>query len=167
MTAPHTLTLAEAAALIAARRLSPVELLEDCLARIAAVEPRLNAIIALLAEPARAAARDAEAEIAKAGPRSPLHGVPVGLKDIIDLAGIATTCHSKLQIDRIATEDAAAVTRLNAELVKALSSPEVKEKFQALSMVPTPGTAEQFGAMLQAEAARFVKAARAAGLKLE
>jgi len=59
------------------------------------------------------------------------------------------------------------VTRLNAELVKALSSPEVKEKFQALSMVPTPGTAEQFGAMLQAEAARFVKAARAAGLKLE
>jgi len=114
MTAPHTLTLAEAAALIAARRLSPVELLEDCLARIAAVEPRLNAIIALLAEPARAAARDAEAEIAKAGPRSPLHGVPVGLKDIIDLAGIATTCHSKLQIDRIATEDAAVVTRLRA-----------------------------------------------------
>ncbi len=60
-----------------------------------------------------------------------------------------------------------AVTRLNAELVKALSSTEVKEKFQALSMVPTPGTAEQFGAMLQAEAARYVKAARAAGLKLE
>jgi tripartite-type tricarboxylate transporter receptor subunit TctC len=61
----------------------------------------------------------------------------------------------------------AVVTRLNTELVKALSTPEVKDKFQALSMAPTPGTAEQFDAMLQSDAARYVKAARAAGLKLE
>lgn len=114
MTAPHALPLARAAALIAARRLSPVELLEDCLARAAAVEPRLNAIIRLVADEARADARAAEAEIARGGPRSALHGIPVGLKDIIDLAGHPTTCHSKLQIDRVATEDAAAVARLRA-----------------------------------------------------
>ncbi len=114
MTAPHALPLAEAAALIAARRLSPVELLEDCLARIASLEPKLNAFIRLLAEDAMADARAAEAEIARGGPRSPLHGIPVGLKDIIDLAGQPTTCHSKLCLDRMAAEDAAVVARLRA-----------------------------------------------------
>ncbi|MDI3306536.1 MAG: amidase [Acetobacteraceae bacterium] len=112
MTAPHALPLAEAAALIAAKRLSPVELLADCLSRIEAVEPRLNAFIRLLAGEAMDQARAAEAEIARCGPRGPLHGIPVGLKDIIDLAGHPTTCHSKLQLDRIAAEDAAVVQRL-------------------------------------------------------
>ncbi|MDO9711385.1 amidase [Paracraurococcus lichenis] len=112
MTAPHLLPLSEAAALIAARRLSPVELLQDCLGRIAALEPRLNAVIRLLAEEAMAAAQAAEAEIATHGPRSPLHGLPVGLKDIIDLAGHPTTCHSKLCLDRVAAADAAVVARL-------------------------------------------------------
>ena len=112
MSAPHNLPLAEAAALIAARRLSPVELLQSCLDRVAAVEPRLNAIIRLVADAAMADARTAEADIARGGPRTPLHGIPVGLKDIIDLAGHPTTCHSKLQIDRIATTDAAVTARL-------------------------------------------------------
>ncbi len=114
MTALHQLGLAEASALIAARRLSPVELLQGCLARIAAVEPRLNAFIRLLAEPALEAARAAEAEIMRCGPRSPLHGIPVGLKDIIDLAGYPTTCHSKHCLDRVAAEDAVVVQRLRA-----------------------------------------------------
>jgi aspartyl-tRNA(Asn)/glutamyl-tRNA(Gln) amidotransferase subunit A len=114
MSAPHTLPLAEAAALIAARRLSPVELLQSCLDRIAAVEPRLDAVIRLLAEEAMADARAAEAEISRGGPRSPLHGIPVGLKDIIDLAGHPTTCHSKLQLDRVAAEDGHATARLRA-----------------------------------------------------
>ncbi|MCB4824078.1 amidase [Roseicella aerolata] len=112
MTAPHLLPLAEAAALIAARRLSPVELLQDCLSRIAVLDPRLNAVIRLAAEEAMADARAAETEISAGGPRGPLHGIPVGLKDIIDLAGHPTTCHSKLQIDRMATADAAVVARL-------------------------------------------------------
>ncbi|MBL6453869.1 amidase [Belnapia sp. T6] len=114
MTAPHAMPLAEAAALIAARRLSPVELLQSCLEHIAAVEPRLNAVIRLAEEEAMAQARAAEAEIARGGPRSPLHGVPVGLKDIIDLAGHPTTCHSKLQLDRVAEADAAVTARLRA-----------------------------------------------------
>ncbi|WP_205963529.1 amidase [Roseicella aquatilis] len=112
MTAPHLLPLAEAAALIAARRLSPVELLQDCLDRIAALEPRLNSTVRLMAEAAMAEARAAEAEIATHGPRTPLHGLPVGLKDIIDLAGQPTTCHSRLQLDRVAPQDAAVVARL-------------------------------------------------------
>jgi aspartyl-tRNA(Asn)/glutamyl-tRNA(Gln) amidotransferase subunit A len=113
-TAPHALTLAEASALIAAKRLSPVDLLADCLARIEAVEPRLNAFIRRLGEEAMAEASAAEAEIARSGPRSALHGIPVGLKDIIDLAGHPTTCHSKLCLDRVAREDAAVTARLRA-----------------------------------------------------
>ncbi len=113
--APHALTLGEAAGLIAARRLSPVELLEDCLRRIAALDPRLNAVVRLLTDSAMADARDAEAEIARrGGPRSPLHGIPVGIKDIIDLAGEPTTCHSRLCLDRVAATDAAVVARLRA-----------------------------------------------------
>ncbi|WP_149535873.1 amidase [Siccirubricoccus phaeus] len=112
MTAPHALSLAAAGALIAARQLSPVELLTDCLARIEALEPKLNACICLLPEEAMQAAKSAEAEIAAAGPRGPLHGIPVGLKDIIDLEGHPTTCHSKLQLDRVAEADAAVVARL-------------------------------------------------------
>jgi aspartyl-tRNA(Asn)/glutamyl-tRNA(Gln) amidotransferase subunit A len=109
---PHSLTLAEAAALIAARKLSPVELLEDCLRRIAALEPSLNAFIRMTVEEAEAAARAAEAEIAKQGPRSALHGIPVGLKDIIDLKGHPTTCHSRVRLDHVAAADAAVVALL-------------------------------------------------------
>ncbi|MFC7692600.1 amidase [Paeniroseomonas aquatica] len=114
MSAPHALPLAEAAGLIAARRLSPVELLQSCLDRIAAVEPKLNAIIRLVADEAMGDAKAAETEIARGGSRGPLHGIPVGLKDIIDLAGHPTTCHSRLQLDRVATEDAVATARLRA-----------------------------------------------------
>jgi len=114
MTAPHRLTLAEAGSLIAARKLSPVELLADCSARITALQPRINAFIRMTLEEAEAAAREAEAEIARQGPRSPLHGIPIGLKDIIDLAGHPTTCHSRLRLDHHADEDAAVVKRLRA-----------------------------------------------------
>ena len=66
------------------------------------MEPKLNAIIRLVADEAMGDAKAAEAEIARGGARGPLHGIPVGLKDIIDLAGHPTTCHSKLQLDRVA-----------------------------------------------------------------
>nr|WP_314074120.1 amidase [uncultured Roseococcus sp.] len=114
MTAPHQLTLAEAGARIADGRLSPVELLEDCLARIAAVDPRLNAFVRLTEDEARAHARAAEAEIRRSGPRSPLHGIPVGIKDIIDLAGHPTTCHSRQLLDHRAEVDAQVVALLRA-----------------------------------------------------
>jgi len=114
VTNPTDLTLAGAAAAIAARRLSPVEYLDALLARIAAVNPALDAFIRLNEAEAREAARTAEAEIATGGPRSPLHGIPVGIKDIIDLAGHPTTCHSRLCLDRVAAEDARVVAMLRA-----------------------------------------------------
>ncbi|WP_424813786.1 amidase [Roseococcus sp. YIM B11640] len=112
MSAPHELTLAEASGLIAARKLSPVELLEDCISRIEALDPRINAFVRQTSEEARIAAKEAETEIARTGPRSPLHGIPVGIKDIIDLAGHPTTCHSRLRLDHHAERDAAVVARL-------------------------------------------------------
>jgi aspartyl-tRNA(Asn)/glutamyl-tRNA(Gln) amidotransferase subunit A len=106
----HTLSLAEASRRIAAKTLSPSELLDDCLARIAEVEPRLNACIRVMEDDARAAARALDNE----APRSPLHGIPIGVKDIIDIAGLPSTCHSAQRLDHMATADAAVITRLRA-----------------------------------------------------
>jgi aspartyl-tRNA(Asn)/glutamyl-tRNA(Gln) amidotransferase subunit A len=58
------------------------------------------------------AARAAEAEIATGRIRGPLHGVPVGIKDIIDVAGLPTTCHSRILIGNLAAADAVCVSRL-------------------------------------------------------
>ena len=108
----HWMTVAEVARAIATRNLSPVELMEALLERIARLDPKLNAFIRLDADVAIHAARAAEAEIASGRQRGPLHGVPVGIKDIIDVAGLPTTCHSKLLIDNIASTDAVCVSRL-------------------------------------------------------
>ncbi|MBS0542051.1 MAG: amidase, partial [Proteobacteria bacterium] len=108
----HWLSAAEAAAAIASRELSPVELMQALLARIDALNPRLNAFITLDAEQALAAAQAAETEIMAGRSRGPLHGVPVGIKDIIDVAGLPTTCHSKILADNVASADAVCVSRL-------------------------------------------------------
>lgn len=108
----HWMTAAAAARAIAARELSPVELTNALLQRIAQLDPQLNVFIRLDAEAAMAAAKSAEQEIAVGRPRGPLHGVPVGIKDIIDVAGLPTTCHSKILIDNVAAADAACVARL-------------------------------------------------------
>lgn len=108
----HYLPAAAAASAIAARELSPVELMTAHLARIEELEPTLNAFIRLDAEAALAAARVAESEAMAGRLRGPLHGVPVGIKDIIDVAGLATTCHSKILDGNVAKADAVCVTRL-------------------------------------------------------
>lgn len=108
----HWLGAAEAARAFARRALSPVELMRALLDRIAAIDPAINAFIRLDAETALAAARAAEAEIAAGRIRGPLHGVPVGIKDIIDVAGLPTTCHSRVLLDNMAGRDAACVARL-------------------------------------------------------
>src|SRR4051812_16963124 len=112
MTDLHWLTAAAAARAIAARELSPVELTTALLQRIGRLDPKLHAFIRLDADAALAAARAAESEIASGRPRGPLHGVPDGIKDIIDVAGLPTTCHSKILIDNIAAADAVCVSRL-------------------------------------------------------
>jgi aspartyl-tRNA(Asn)/glutamyl-tRNA(Gln) amidotransferase subunit A len=102
----------EAARAFAARRLSPVELTRALLARIERLDPVLNAFIRVDGEAAMDAARVAEAEIAAGRIRGPLHGVPVGIKDIIDVKGLPTTCHSRVMPNVPAAADAVCVARL-------------------------------------------------------
>jgi aspartyl-tRNA(Asn)/glutamyl-tRNA(Gln) amidotransferase subunit A len=92
--------------------LSPVELTEDCLARIEMLNPRLNAFITVTVESARAQARQAEAAIRRGDWRGPLHGIPIALKDIIDTAAVRTTAASCLFKDRVPSKDAEVVRRL-------------------------------------------------------
>src|SRR5919112_3660143 len=108
----HWLSAAEAAQAIASRELSPVDLMRALLDRIERLDPKLNVFIRLDADAAMAAARAAEAEIAAGRSRGPLHGVPVGIKDIIDVAGLPTTCHSKILLGNIPAADAHVVKRL-------------------------------------------------------
>ncbi|MFF8775513.1 amidase [Kitasatospora sp. NPDC015120] len=111
---PCDLTVADAAAAIAARRLSPVELTESVLERLEATEPRLNAYVTVTADTARTAAARAERELLAGHHRGPLHGIPYALKDNIDTAGIPTTASSRQWADRVPTRDATLAARLTA-----------------------------------------------------
>ena len=109
MAHPYELSLTQASEAIRAKQLSPVELLESCLARAATLDPQLTAWALLTPEMAMAGAREAEREIAQAGPKSPLHGIPYGAKDIFDTGGIRTAAGSKVWADRVPDEDSAPV----------------------------------------------------------
>jgi aspartyl-tRNA(Asn)/glutamyl-tRNA(Gln) amidotransferase subunit A len=104
------MTIAELAPRIARGELSPVDLVRQCLARID--EKRaLNAFIAVLGDPALADAQRAAAEIAGGRYRGPLHGIPVSIKDIVDVAGVPTTSASAVPA-RTPDTDAPVVARL-------------------------------------------------------
>lgn len=92
--------------------LSPVDLTEAYLSRIERVAPRLNCFVTVTAELARAEARKAEREIAQGHWRGPLHGLPYGLKDLLDTKGIRTTFGAKPFADRVPDRDATVVRRL-------------------------------------------------------
>jgi len=94
------------------RKLSPVELVRDCLTGIQSLGSRLNAFITVIAESALEEARQAEAEIQRGDWRGPLHGIPLALKDIVDTAGVRTTAASALFKDRIPSADAEVARRL-------------------------------------------------------
>jgi Asp-tRNA(Asn)/Glu-tRNA(Gln) amidotransferase A subunit family amidase len=96
------------------RAVSPVELTEQALARIAAQDGRLNAYQMVFADAARHAAAAAEAEIAAGHWRGPLHGVPVAVKDLLDVVGYPTAAGSRIRAAVIADEDATAVAQLRA-----------------------------------------------------
>ena len=112
MTELYALTLAAAAELLGARRLSSVELTESVLGRIEAVEPLVHAYVHVAAEDALAAARRADAELASGTRRGPLHGIPVALKDLVDVAGLPTRAGSAARADVVAASDAGVVERL-------------------------------------------------------
>lgn len=104
----------ECATLIRDKQLSPVELTEAILARIEALNPRLNAFCLVTHDVARRAAREAEIAVMKREPLGPLHGVPISLKDMIYTRGIRTTGGSRLYADLVPEEDAVAVLRVKA-----------------------------------------------------
>ncbi len=109
---PEFLTISQAAQLIEKGVLSPVDLVEHCLARISCIDSTLNSFICLLANYARNSARIAEKEIKSGNYKGALHGIPLGLKDIYDMAGISTTCHSKVMQNYIAANDSYTVRKL-------------------------------------------------------
>ncbi|MCA1219798.1 amidase [Streptomyces sp. 8L] len=109
---PYELTLAEAAKAIASKELSPVDLTGSVLARIEAVEGRLNAYVSVAADTARRTAAQAERDIAAGRYRGPLHGIPMGLKDLIDVAGLPTGAGSRVREHHVAAHDSTVATRL-------------------------------------------------------
>lgn len=113
-TGPTALSLSEASRLVRHKGISPVELVQACLARIESLNPTLNAFITVTGESALAAARSAEAEIVRGAWRGPLHGIPIAVKDLLDTAGVRTTAGSALFKDRVPTADAEVVRRLRA-----------------------------------------------------
>ncbi|HLZ78394.1 MAG TPA: amidase, partial [Sphingomonas sp.] len=100
--------------LIRARKLSPVEYTTALLARIERIDPKLSAFVRLTPERALESAHAAEDEIAAGRYRGPFHGIPYGLKDIVDAAGLPTTGHSKILIDNVARADAVVAAKLRA-----------------------------------------------------
>jgi aspartyl-tRNA(Asn)/glutamyl-tRNA(Gln) amidotransferase subunit A len=105
-------TIAELAARLKRRDISPVELTRGCLERIEKLNPALNAFITVTAESALEEARAAESEISRGEWRGALHGIPIALKDLIDTAGTRTTAASELYKGRIPTDDADVMRRL-------------------------------------------------------
>ena len=107
MTEPCDLPAVTARALIGERKLSPVELMESCIHRIEEIDPAVNAVIARSFETARATARESEAAVMRGDSLGPLHGLPLGVKDLIDAKGLPTSFGSVLFADNIAAEDEA------------------------------------------------------------
>jgi aspartyl-tRNA(Asn)/glutamyl-tRNA(Gln) amidotransferase subunit A len=106
------LDIGEVAPLLRDRKVSPVELTESYLGRIERLDARLNTYILVMPDQARAAARAAEREIGGGAWRGPLHGVPIGIKDLFDVAGVPNTMGSKILRDNVPTTDATVVERL-------------------------------------------------------
>jgi aspartyl-tRNA(Asn)/glutamyl-tRNA(Gln) amidotransferase subunit A len=106
------LSIAELAPLLRDRKASPVDVAQAALDRIAKVDGRLNSFITVTGDRAMAAARRAEAEIAAGRWRGPLHGVPIGLKDLFDTAGVVTTNGSRIFKDAVPAADAVVTAKL-------------------------------------------------------
>ena len=117
MTDLTTLAYAPATALveaIRARRVSPIEVLDDVLERAERLQPTVHAFVTLDAERARAAARAAEAAVVRGDPLGPLHGLPVSVKDLEPTAGLRTTYGSKFFEDFVPDFDGAVAGLLRA-----------------------------------------------------
>ncbi len=99
---------------IAARRLSPVDLVDACLARIAAADGKLHAFVEVYADEARLAAEAADKAVRSGHAVGPLHGIPIALKDLIEIEGRVTTGGSQVWRQRRSTHTATLARRLIA-----------------------------------------------------
>jgi aspartyl-tRNA(Asn)/glutamyl-tRNA(Gln) amidotransferase subunit A len=108
------LTLTDAATLIKEKQLSPTELIEACLARIERLNPTLNAFLSVMDDQAQEEARNAAEAIRRGEDWGPLHGIPVGIKDLIDVAGVPTTAGSDFLRDHVAAGDADVTLQLKS-----------------------------------------------------
>ena len=106
------MSLKQLATLVQARQVTPVELTEAYLQRIERLNPRINAYVTVTAERAREDAARATAEIAAGNYRGPLHGIPIGLKDLYDTAGIRTAGGAKILGERVAASDSTVARKL-------------------------------------------------------
>lgn len=112
MTDPLSMSVADVGAAYRRGSLSPVELVTACLDRIEATDDVVGAFVHVAAPSALAQARDAEAAFGRGRDLGPLHGIPVGVKDLVDVAGLPTEAGSPLRAGRVADADAEAVRRL-------------------------------------------------------
>ncbi len=127
MTEPCDLSAVTARRLIGARRLAPSELLESCIRRVETVDPAVNALVARDFERARAAARAADDAVARGGKLGPLHGLPLGVKDLEDTAGLVTTYGSPIYRDHVPADDeriVAVLRRAGAIVLGKTNTPE-------------------------------------------
>jgi aspartyl-tRNA(Asn)/glutamyl-tRNA(Gln) amidotransferase subunit A len=95
-----------------AREITCEQATDECLQRIAADNPRLNAFILVMADEARRQARELDAELAAGHDRGPLHGVPISVKDLLDIRGVPTTAASRVREGHVAQRDAPAIAHL-------------------------------------------------------
>jgi aspartyl-tRNA(Asn)/glutamyl-tRNA(Gln) amidotransferase subunit A len=110
----HQLTIAAAGRALRAGEITSVALTEASLARVAAVDPALDAFVMVTPERALADAQKADADFSAGIDKGPMQGIPYALKDIFDTAGIRTTCHSRLRLDHVPEADSVVAERLAA-----------------------------------------------------
>lgn len=133
---PQALTIAAAAELLRTGKLTPLDLVEQCLRRIDALEDRVRAWVLVDREGARRQAAEAGAEIERGKYRGPLHGIPLGIKDIMDVAGFATRAGSTITSDRPVKEDSTVVARLR-EACAVILGKTVTTEFASFDPPPT------------------------------
>jgi Asp-tRNA(Asn)/Glu-tRNA(Gln) amidotransferase A subunit family amidase len=127
MSEPCDLTAVAARRLIGAKRLAPSELLESCIARIEAVDPAVNAMVARDFAGARRTAKEADAAVLRGDVLGPLHGLPIGVKDLQETAGLVTTHGSVIFRDHVPAQDerlVAAVRAAGAIVLGKTNTPE-------------------------------------------
>src|SRR5687767_1192525 len=109
---PTPPTIEEFARRLRAGELTSLDVVNACLDRIEKNNPRLNAFIGVQADHARRQASAADRELASGRDRGPLHGVPVAVKDLIDIAGLPTTAASRVRAGHVASADAPVIAHL-------------------------------------------------------